>query len=337
MKLSRPQEGFGKPVREHDMPQERVDHAPQVEAVVEAVAEGTEVTMRVLAEKEVLVGTANHRLEVPDDGVHPLEDRQLARLALSDHHVGMRTAGVDDRIEARQSVAAHVTARQQVPVRPLLYRLTGEAAEGAHLHPLRSAVPGEFDGGHEGHLVRRAATGLAGLLPAQVGIIQQDVTAQRLPRIRLGHRLHHLVVQQPGAAVGHPELAHQGERRDACLGLADEVDGEEPGGERELGAVHQRARRGRGLMAAGGTLQQHSAATRDAAAARRATLRAAETLRPAQPLERRCALRLAAVLAHELTQRHPLLELHSIDGHDRLSWLEVEPASTPTVSPAEPG
>ena len=50
MKLSRPQEGFGALVGEHDMSQERVDHAPQVEAVVEAVAEGTEVTMRVLAE-----------------------------------------------------------------------------------------------------------------------------------------------------------------------------------------------------------------------------------------------------------------------------------------------
>ena len=108
MNLSRSQDGFGAPVREHDMPQERVDHAPQVEAVVEAVAEGTEVTMRVLGEKEVLVGTANHRLEIPDDGVDPLEDRQLARLALSDHHVGMRTAGVDDRIEAGEPVAAHV-------------------------------------------------------------------------------------------------------------------------------------------------------------------------------------------------------------------------------------
>jgi len=72
MKLSRSQEGFGAPVREHDMPQERVDHAPQVEAVVEAVAEGAEVTMRVLAEEEILVGTANHRFEIPDEAWHRL-------------------------------------------------------------------------------------------------------------------------------------------------------------------------------------------------------------------------------------------------------------------------
>jgi hypothetical protein len=48
-------------------------------------------------------------------------------------------------------------------------------------------------------------------------------TIELVAGLALHHRLHQLVVQQPGGALAHAQGALQGQGQEPCLGLADEV------------------------------------------------------------------------------------------------------------------
>ena len=93
------------------------------------------------------------------------------------------------------------------------------------------AVSIERDGGHERDFVFRAAARLAAAaLPAEVGIIDLDLAFEDTVRLTLGHRLHQLLVEEPGGWVAHSQRSHKGERRQSGFGLTDEIDRQEPQG-----------------------------------------------------------------------------------------------------------
>ena len=67
----------------------------------------------------------------------------------------------------------------------------------------------------------------------------------------LGHRVHELVVQYPGRGVAHAELVVQ---RQAGLGLADQIDRQEPDRQRQLRVLKQAAHSQLSLVAEGAAL-----------------------------------------------------------------------------------
>jgi len=92
------------------------------------------------------------------------------------------------------------------------------------------------------------------------------------------------VVDEPGRRVAHPEVTHEGERRQPGLGLADEVDRQEPGGQRQLGALHQGAGDQRGLVATGAALEQRMVTPVHPRIGRALAARAAKAVRPVRLL-----------------------------------------------------
>jgi hypothetical protein len=98
--------------------------------MIEAVGKATQVSIAVLGELEMLVGSLDLRFQVAQDRVDPLELFQFTGFAMANYHEGVRTTGVDDPSEAAQSVAQHIAARLQA------------ATNGTLLADPRPVVPG---------------------------------------------------------------------------------------------------------------------------------------------------------------------------------------------------
>lgn len=124
-----------------------------------------------------------------------------------------------------------------------------------------------------------------------------------------------LVVQQPGGGVAHTQVTLEGQRLNPGFDLADEVDGQDPDRQRQLSVLHQRASGHRGLTTAAATLVELAAALHDKTVLRAQALRVAKPLRPTRALERLGALRFGAEVAQKLRDRHAVLELDLVAGH----------------------
>ena len=146
-------------------------------------------------------------------------------------------------------------------------------------------------------------------------------------------------VHQPGGGIADPQVALQGQGREAGLGLADEVDGQEPHPQRELGALEEGSGDQRALVMAEVTLEGLAGSHAQHAVGRTPTARTAKTLRPARPFQRRLALSLGSELLEQLKQRHPGLKLNTIHGHDtplgETTQYSVRPSVAQPVSLAE--
>ena len=159
------------------------------------------------------------------------------------------------------------------------------------------------DGGHDGDLVLRSPTWLAAReFSAEVGVIDLDLSPQQVGLLPISHRPQNLVVQQPGRVVFHAQVAAELQRGDASLGLADQIEGQEPGRQRQFGGLHDRASRERGLMAAGAALITLEAAAVDEPMLLAIAAGTAEPIRPARLLQSSLTLLLGAVEPLELRQ-----------------------------------
>lgn len=106
-------------------------------------------------------------------------------------------------------------------------------------------------GSDDRHLVLRSPSGLATrALSAQVSIIHLYFPLQDVSLLSRTHGPQNLVMQQPGRVVGHTQVTAQLQRGDARFGLANQVERQEPGGQRQFCRLHDRARRDSGLVAA---------------------------------------------------------------------------------------
>jgi hypothetical protein len=181
----------------------------------------------------------------------------------------------------------------------------------------RSAIYGQRDCSNEGHLVRRAASTHATPFTAEVGIVDLDIATQTVALVSLSHHTAYLLLQQPRGAVGDAELAQQHKRGQTGLGLTDEVKGEEPCAQRQLGGVKHRPGVERRLVPAGRALHQRAVRHRrgDPVALRAAAFRAAKARSPSGLLQGRGALLFAAVALEEFAHAHLGLELDSVDRH----------------------
>ncbi len=211
-----------------------------------------------------------------------------------------------DARETGQPIAAHGGAGAQRFTRPGGDRLARKARQLRKFGPQRMALLIHRDRREEGHLVRRAAPdGPVAQLPAEVGIVELDRPRQPVAGLALHHGLHQLVVHEPGGGIAHPQSALQGQGRETALGLADEVHGQKPHRQRQLGALEQGAGDQRGLMMAAVALKGLAGLDPQHAVGRPTTARAAKAVRPTRLLQRRLALRLGTTRLKQLKQRLP--------------------------------
>ena len=314
-----PDRCFGVRLGPRHVDDEARHEAAQIESSVEAVGEGREVVGGVLAVVQRVVRAGQRGLEIAQHGVDPLEFGQVPGQQVAHDHGHVDAAGVCHSHEAAQAVAAHAGARLQIGLGPLADGLGREATDHAELQIQRVPLVVERDGGDERHLVLRAAPGLAtSALATEVGIVELDGPAQAVGVLALGHGAVDLLVQQPGRGVAHPELALERQGRQPGLGLADQIDRQEPGRKRQLGVLHQAARRQRCLVPAAVALEQLARTVADNVVLSRTTSRTPEALRPAGMPNGLGALRLGAEARQELRNRHAGLELDVVGGHGPL-------------------
>ena len=313
------------------------DKSSQVEATIEAIAEGSEVVLGILAVLQGVEGAGQAGLEVAEHGVDPLELRQVTRLERADHHRHVHTAGIGDCGEAAQTVAENRGLRRQACLGPLTDRFAREAADQVELQVSRVASVIDGDSGHERHLVLGAPSGFAaGALAAEVGIVKLHDAAELMGVVLRGHGAIDLLMQEPGGVVALTQLALQGQRRQPGLGLADEVDREEPGAQRQLGVLHQAARRQRSLMPAAIALEQLAAAVPDDIVLSRVAPRAPKSARPSRSLDRLGAPRFGPKAAKEFGDGHAVLKLDAVEVLRARSVFKVRPRYDLTGSQGEP-
>lgn len=173
-----------------------------------------------------------------------------------------------------------------------------------------------LDGDQERLLVFRTATGLAAVaFAAEVGVVDLHEALESSGFFALGHGLHDLVLEAPGAAVGHTEVALEFERGEFGLGRGQQIDRQEPRRQRQLRVLQQRAADQRRLVLAGAALVVDLRTTPEARSAPIAAGRTAKSLRPARPVERAATLRFAAILFKESGQWQVRLKLDQVHAH----------------------
>ena len=190
------------------------------------------------------------------------------------------------------------------------------------------------DGRDDGDLVLRSLACLATWeFSAEVGVIDLDLSPQQVGLLPISHRPQNLVVQQPGRVVVHAQVAAELQRGDPSLGLADQIEGQKPGGQWQLGGLHDRAGRERGLMAAVATLITLEPPAIDQSMLMAIAVGTAEPIGPARFLQSSLTLLLDAVEPLELRQRETFLVLDRAAGHGRTGICL--PLCDPKVAAAE--
>ena len=173
------------------------------------------------------------------------------------------------------------------------------------------------DGRDDGDLVLRSPTSPAPQeFSAEVCIIDLDLSPQQVGLLSISHRRQNLVVEEPGGVVFHAQVSAELERGDPVFGLADQIEGQEPGGQRQFCGLHDRAGRERGLMAAVATLITLEPPAVDETMLMAIAARAAETIRPASLLQSSFTLLLRSIEPLEFKEGEATLKLDTAACHD---------------------
>ena len=190
------------------------------------------------------------------------------------------------------------------------------------------------DGRDDRNLVLRSLACLATWeFSAEVGVIDLDLSPQQVGLLPISHRRQNLVVQQPGPVDFHARVAAELQRGDPSLSLADQIEGQKPGGQWQFGGLHDRACRERGLMAAVATLIALEPAAIDQPMLMAIAAGTAEPIGPARLLQCSLTLLLGAVEPLERRQGETFLELDRAAG-DKQAGTYV-PLYDPRATAAE--
>jgi hypothetical protein len=153
---------------------------------------------------------------------------------------------------------------------------------------------------HERHLVLRAAARLAPrALLSEVGVVQLHRAFQKVRGLPIRHGAVAFLVQQPRSEMAQAPVVLERKRLHPRLRLADEMDGQEPDGQLQLGMPHRRAGRHRCLMPAADALEKLAGALTDEVVPRVVSVRAAEALGRTRPLPDFGALRFDTKVTQE--------------------------------------
>jgi hypothetical protein len=171
-----------------------------------------------------------------------------------------------------------------------------------------------FHGSHQRGLPLRTTTALATPAPAApIGIIDLYRARQWTFSFSLQHDLHQFVFHQPGAVLGDAQLAGQSQGGEAVLRLGDQIHGQKPGGQPQLGTGEDRSGGHRGLATTSAALVQTPAL--ELARFGAAAFRTDKAAPPAPGKQGALALGLCSVLFHEFRQTHASLKLNPVFQH----------------------
>lgn len=311
-------------------------HAGQVESSVEAVGEFSQIPRQMLGPDGV-IGSMHRILDVAQHRIHPCKVFAVAAPGRpAGIQWGMGATGALDGAKARQCIRTHVAAGFEMTAAPAADLAGTKAFDPIHAHGQRLVAHriGRYRR-HERRLAARAAPALVtAASAAPVSVVHLDHPGQSATLLALQHRLHELVLHEPGAVVADAQLPHQFQCRNAILRLGEQVHRQEPGGERQFRAGEQGAGGKRSLPPAAVALIQPAA---EQAMTTMAALGTDEPLRPAPDEQRLLALRLGTKPRHEFAQTHAPLKLNFVLRH-RLSPWKIKQCqfATLTGSLAEP-
>jgi hypothetical protein len=290
--------------------------AAQVGAPVEPVGEGSQVDLAVLSVLQRMERTGQRGLEVTQPGLDPLELGQVLRLE-GIHHTGqVNAAGVGDCGEAAQAITEADVAGRQAGLGPLADRLGNGAADQVEFQVRGPTVLIQRQRRHEQHLVLRPVARLAPrALSTVVGFVQLHRAVHQVGGLQVSHVAVDLLVQQPRAGVANAHIALEPERRQPSLGLADEMDGQERGDQRQLAMLDHRAGRHRSLVPAADALKQLAGTLAEEVVPRVVAARAVKPLGPTRSLQSFDAMLFSAEVPQEFGDRHAGMELDL--------WLDI--------------
>ncbi len=272
--------------------------------------------MGVLGEVKGVVRTAERGLQIAQHGIDRLELRQLDAARPAAGHDAF-VFGTDElhAAETPQPIGDDLGRGGERLGREDCHRLAGERLAG-EAGVLCVPLNGRLYGGEERHLVLRTAPALApGVLPAEVGIVDLHPAVELAGVFSHAHDLHALVLHQPGGLVADAQVALEFESGNVVLCLGEQMHGQEPAGEPELGRLEDRAADGTALVAAGPALPVTPACSHEHRVGCVATVGTAESARPARSHQRRLALGLGTVAVEKRAHRKSVLELHLIHRH----------------------
>ena len=284
-----------------------------------------QVAIGVLLELEAMVGAINRGFQIPKDGVDPMKTSHLGAFASRPDDLGLvGTTGARHATEAGKTVGDHRRHGMQGAFRPLFYLVATECFDRREQNPQGMAFFAGFNRCDERDLVFRSASDLTPrAFAAEVRIVDFDSLGQDGGLLALAHRLHELMLEPPGGAIGDAEQAHEFQCRGAVLALGQKIDGLKPCGQRQFAAVKDGAGGQRHLAVAAITLERLDPAMPDHAVAGAVAVRTGEPLRPAGFLQHRLALRIGSVGVQKLSQTQSSLKLNAIHGHGNLLWVGI--------------
>ena len=282
-------------------------------ALVETVLELGQIARHMIG-RDMTVGASQRGFDIAQRRIDPLESRILGgRASTASDGDTMATALTDHGSEAGQPIGVDICLRVELLFCKRFNLLVGESAQLVQSDILRPTFPVGLHRCNNGRLAVRTAPDLAWPLPADVGIVDLDSIAQRLPRFTLEHHLHYLLLEHPGGVVAHAKAAHQFHGRDSVLGLGEVIHAAKPHAQRQLGVIEDGAGGQRSLCMAIRTLvQRPSVQTVGLAAAARRTDKA---LGPAHGLQSGSALRFCTVLLLKRHLTQALLKLNLAARH----------------------
>ena len=276
------------------------------------VREGVEVLAGLLAKLESLARTVDKNSEAARDRVDQLDLRQLLEQASVYDDLGVSAAGADYARKAGKAITAHITAGLQVGAGPGSDGLFGKAGLLVGIDPHRMALVVGTDRRNIGRLVGRSAAANALTLTTQVGPTGLDQALQGLIAAARCLDLHQLIVFQLDRAVAVAWLTYEGQGLRFRLVLAGQIDRQQLGCQRQLGAVHYRARSEGVLPPAAPALEELACPVTEHLVRGRRASQTAKTPRPSQRHRRdqkaapRC---LNAVAREEIMRRAARPEL----------------------------
>ncbi len=288
----------------------------QIEPAVEAVGECSQIMGGVFAVLQCVISPGQRGFQIAKNRIDPVKLRQVSWLAHTNDHWIVDAASGGHSSKATQSIADDRTVGRQRCLRPLANGVGSETTHHAELQKSGPTSVIQRNGRYERHFILRSTTSLAArALATKVGVVNLDGALEPMAGVARGHGAIDLVVQQPSGRVAHTELAFERQRRQASLRLTDQIDGQEPGGQWQLGVLHQAACGQRCLMSAAIALEQAPSAVTDYAVSIAIAARATKVARPTSALQHRSAMRRGAKVAMKFRQRHSGLKLDSIEGH----------------------
>ena len=318
MKLSHSQPGLRAAAGHRRGSQQTRQHGLEVNATIEAVLVPvlSEITVGIFCKIERMIGSTQGGFQVAQQGVNPAKAEHVGAAARCANHLRLMVAACGrDGGKAGQTIRDHVTLWCKMLLGPGADRLRAKARDPIKAHTQRTIRDIDLDRRNEGYLIFRAAPAFAAPLTARVGIVGDHAPAQDTVGFAFPQDLHQFVLDQPGGAVTHPQLALEFKARDVVFRLANQVHGLEPARQRQLGGMKNRAGFQRRLVVTVMTLIGLAAVGIHDTVVRTGAVFAAVTLWPAGLLQRLLAAILRTVLFQELRKTKPGLELDLVHRH----------------------